>query len=233
MLSRAEFEQALDQHMTKEAATFLESVPYASHLTDPEQELNDAYYIRHRIETVKRIRLTSKADALALAAMIDEDYEASRPWSRYVAEELDHDSLFLSDLAEHGYSEADVATVEPFASTVALIDYLLAETTKLGALPAVADAVFIEWNSERYSQAVVDKAENVYSSAHVLGSKAHCGIDESEDHYGMLIDVAYRLVARRNAEAEFFALISRIAELLRAYFRELFDETVTEVASAG
>ena len=94
----------LERLLVREGQRFLATVPYASHLTDPTADLNEAYYLRHRVETIKRIRLTSKVDALALACLVDQDYDAARRWSQYVAEELGHDRLFLRDLMHHGYT---------------------------------------------------------------------------------------------------------------------------------
>src|SRR5262245_2088157 len=113
----------LNDLMEEEAVRFLAEVPFASHLTDSEP-LDIAYYVRHRIETIKRIRFTARTYALALAAMVDEDYEAARPWAAYVAEELGHDTMFLEDLASHGVTAATVDATPPFAATRELIGYL-------------------------------------------------------------------------------------------------------------
>src|SRR5206468_10667470 len=111
---------------------------YATHLIDEKQELDQEYYVRHRIETVKRIRLTSKTDAFALARMVDEDYEAARWWSRYIAQELNHDLLYMKDLKQHGYTKRMIAVIEPFPSTIAMVDYIFEQILYIGALVAVA-----------------------------------------------------------------------------------------------
>jgi len=226
MVSLPDFERSLDSLMAEEGERFVGTVPYASHLTDPTEPLNEAYYLRHRVETIKRIRLTSEVDAAALEALVKEDYDAARPWSRYVAEELDHDILFLRDLAQHHYTADRVNAIKLFPSTVRLIEFLRESTRDLGALPAVAYSLFVEWNSRQYSPAVVAKAEVAYSPNHVSGSKIHCRIDENEDHYEMLVGIAYRLVTKRGDPKLLFRLIATIAEFLRAYFHELYAETV-------
>ena len=227
MLSREQLRENLECVMQEEIERIFVTVPYASHLTDQSQELNEAYYIRHRVETIKRIRMTSKTDALALAHMVDEDYDAARWWSRYTMQELSHDLLFLKDLRQHGYTEEQVAKIEPFPSTKAMLNYLTTKIESIGSLPAVAYSIFVEWNSERCSATVVEKVERQYSKSHVTGSKAHVGIDANEDHYGMMLDIAQRLVIKHSSEKVLIDLIRDISSFFSAYFRELYEETIT------
>lgn len=231
MLDRRELAQRLDELMDAEAAVFLDTVPYASHLTDG-QPLNTAYYIRHRIETIKRIRLTARTDAIALARMVEEDYGAARPWGRYICEELEHDTLFLADLAKHGVAEAAVQATPLFASTRAMIDYIERNIETVGSLAAVAYSVFVEWNSARYSQPAVLKAAAAFSTDHVAGSWSHLAIDETEDHYDVMVDIAYRLLRRQQSEEVLFRLIRDIAALFRRYFEELYLDTFARSAAA-
>ncbi|HKV07937.1 MAG TPA: hypothetical protein VJ725_07370 [Thermoanaerobaculia bacterium] len=235
MLSREELAETIDRTLKEEVGRVLKTVPRASHLTDERQELDEEYYLRHRIETVKRIRMTSRTDALALASMVDEDYDAARWWSRYVAEELDHDRLYMRDLEKHGYTWEQVAAVEPFPSTQAMLSYLDAKIREMGALPAVAYSVCVEWNSERASAKVVNRAEKKYSRSHVAGSKAHVGIDETEDHYQVMLDVAYSLVRKHGDVDVLIRLLKDIMAFLGDYFRDLAEATSRprELASAS
>lgn len=171
MLSRSALENAVHALMEQEVGVLLDVVPYAGHLISDREEINEAYYLRHRIETVKRIRMTSRTDALALASMVEEDYEAARWWSRYIAAELDHDRLYLRDLRRHGYLPENVAEIEPFPATVAMVHYIEESIRHAGSLAAVAYSVCVEWNSARASAAVVQKAERQFSEAHVLGAR--------------------------------------------------------------
>ena len=149
MISRHELEQVLDRVMEEESEKFFKAVPQSGHLTEESGPLDENYYIRHRIETVKRIRLTAKTDALALARMIDENYEAARDWSTYTAEELSHDRLYLADLRKHGYTDGQVIATEPFGATSAMLRYLETSIERVGSIAAVAYSVFVEWNSDR------------------------------------------------------------------------------------
>lgn len=200
-------------------------VPFATHLSDPSVPLHGPYYVRHRIETVHRIRLTSRLDALALAAMVREDYESARRWSRYVVDELHHDQLFLDDLAAIGCS-ADVALgTPPFASTLAMVDELIGAVDRVGGLAAVAYSLFVEWNSERGSAAVVDRAEAHYGPLAVVGARRHLGIDTDADHYELILGIAAALLARREFGV-LEMLLHRVGAHLRAYFSELHTATV-------
>ncbi|MDC0681706.1 iron-containing redox enzyme family protein [Sorangium atrum] len=225
-----DFKRRVEDAMRLEVDAFFRTVHYASHLAEGEEALDEAYYIRHRVETVRRIRMTSRTDALALAAMIGEDYDAARAWARYTAQELNHDLLYLQDLRRHGFTGEQVIATPPLPATVALLDYLERGIARVGSLAAVAYSLFVEWNSAQYSAKVVAKAEAQFSPSHVKGSKAHLTIDEDQDHYAMMLDVAWRLTARQGDERPLFGLIHDIAGLLSEYFRELHAQTVGQQA---
>ncbi|HVG29355.1 MAG TPA: iron-containing redox enzyme family protein [Pyrinomonadaceae bacterium] len=216
----------VERVLSEEVGRIFAEVPYAGHLTGGD-DLDDAYYLRHRVETIRRIRMTSKTDALALFHMVGEDYDAARRWAHYTAQELNHDLLYMKDLRRHGMTDEAVAAVEPFASTAAMVDYLLIMINLTGALPAVAYSLFVEWNSARGSARVVEKAERKYSGAHVAGSRAHVGIDDDQDHYAMVLDIAHRLLARGGGgEEQLFGLLREIAGFFRVYFKELYEHTI-------
>ncbi|NEO96077.1 MAG: hypothetical protein F6K56_40395 [Moorea sp. SIO3G5] len=228
MLNRKELEESLDYILRQEVERILATVPYAGHLTDENHELDEEYYLRHRIETIKRIRMTSKTDALALAHMVDEDYEAARLWGRYTAQELNHDLLFMKDLRQHGYTDEMVAAIEPFPSTMAMIDYLKNQIESIGSLPALAYSIFTEWNSERASAKVVEKAEKKYSKSFVSGSKAHVVTDETQDHYKIMLDIAHTLLAKKGDEKILIMLLKDISVFMGDYFDELYEQTVVQ-----
>ena len=225
MLTRQQLKRRIDSFMEEEVLKIVAEVPSSLHLIDERQELNDAYYLRHRIETVKRIRLTSRTDALALAAMVEEDYEAARWWSKYTQEELNHDLLFLKDLAKHGLTEKKVFAIAPFASTVAMVDAIAASIKKIGSLGAVSYSVWVEWNSERSSAKVMERAARKYSTSHVRGSKAHVNFDQTKNHYDIMLNIAYRLLQRFKDEDILFEQLRLISGHIANYFRELEECT--------
>lgn len=226
MVTREHLAAQLEELMEREADTYLAEVPYASHLTDA-APLNHNYYLRHRIETVHRIRQTARIDALALARMVEEDYPAARHWGEYTSEELEHDLLYLSDLATHNINEEQVLSTPLFKSTNDMLAYMAAGLDKWGSLAAVSYSIFVEWNSARYSAPAVEKASQAYSAANVAGSKMHLGIDEVEDHYDVMVDIVHSLVKNDPArEKALFDMISAYAKFFRDYFTELYRRTV-------
>lgn len=225
MLNRKDLEARIQRQLEDEIGWFSISVPYARHLTEPDRALDEEYYLRHRVETIKRIRLTSRTDALALARMIDEDYEAARMWSRYATQEMNHDLLFQKDLEQHGCTAARIEATPPLVSTVAMIDQLTRRIEEIGSLPAVIYSVFVEWNSERSSARVVEKAGSQFSERHVAGARAHVGIDSDHGHYPLMLDIVERLLPRHDDDAP-FVLLEDVASWFSAYFRELYEVTV-------
>lgn len=230
--NRNDFASQVDAFMVTEMERLFSRVPGARRLADPRIPLEDAYYIRHRVETVKRIWLTSQTDALALAAMVDEDYEAARWWSKYIYQELNHDLLYLADLQKHGYTLAQVAVIPAYASTRAMVAYIRSQIKEIGAMAAVAYSVWVEWNSDKTSGIVVERAKEKYSSAHVKGSHAHVHIDINEDHYAIMIDVMHKLIQRRGGDAlPFFNMLYRLTDFVASYFDELEAETMLKASA--
>jgi hypothetical protein len=225
------FREAVDQLIAEEVRRFLREVPFASHLTDPEEPLAEPYYLRHRVETIKRIRLTAKVDALALASLIDLDYAAARIWAVYACEELNHDRLFFADLQSHGLDTRYVDDLEIFKSTHDLVTYLTSEVHLGRPLAAVAYSLFVEWNSEQFAHRVVAKAEAQFGRDHARGSKAHIGIDDRENHYIVILELARGLVVNQGSFAELRRHIARIGGFFRDYFRELHRATILQSSS--
>jgi hypothetical protein len=218
----AAMRRSIESILTEEASLFGASVPRAAHLVDEKEALDTSYYLRHRIETVRRIRATAVTDALALAAMIQEDYAAARQWADYLETEMNHDRLYLTDLQAHGFSENTVLSVAPLPSTDLLMRILTQRIAQFGSLPAVAYSLFVEWNSSIASRKVVQRARAALSEAHVKGSRAHTAIDDREGHYDEMLDIACSVMQARRYPMEILeGLIREMAAVFRAYFYEL------------
>jgi hypothetical protein len=226
MLSKAEFSEAIDKQFAEELRLFFQTVPYATHLTDPATDLSEAYYLRHRIETIKRIKMTASTDALALAVMTHENYDLARKWAKYTVQEMNHDRMFIKDLEEHGYTESQINEMDSFESTKQLGLYLEDNIKVSGSMVAVTYSLFVEWNSERYSRKAVEKAEKQYSERHVSGSKAHVNFDEDQDHYQLIVGIAHQLIKNDEHERQLFQMAKDIAAFFRAYFTEVYQYTM-------
>lgn len=221
-MDRIQFSELVGAFMTAEMERLFERVPGARQLADDTASFNEDYYLRHRIETVKRIWLTSHTDALALAHMVNEDYESARWWSKYIYQELNHDRLYLADLKMHGITLEQVAATEVFPSTLAMAEYIRRQLPRIGSIAAVSYSVWVEWNSDKTSALVVERAAQQYSDDHVKGANAHVGIDINEDHYEVMLDVVFRLVQRNGGDATaFFDMLRQLTNFVAAYFEEL------------
>ncbi len=211
----------IDSIMITEGKRFLSEVPRASHLTD-ESPLDINYYVRHRIEAIWRIWLTARTDALSLVHMLNEDYDAARPWATYIAEELDHDTMFLDDLAQHGITADQVREIGPFTSTTKMVSNIEKKIEEMGSLPAVAYSLFVEWNADRFSARAVNKAEAFLSPSHIAGAKRHAEFDIQESHYPMILEISGRLLSKDTSRiSNLEHLVKEIAADFRAYFTEL------------
>lgn len=221
-MSVEQWKRAIDRIMVNECILFANCVPRADHLSRSKAPLDLAYYLRHRIETVRRIWETARTDAIALGVMIREDYDAARLWAEYLREEMNHDKLYLSDLAKHGITAEMVAATRPFASTEQLIATLERRIMQLGSLPAVAYSVFVEWNSKHAAPLAAERAAAAFGPNCVKGAKAHIAIDERDQHDDMMLEVARAVVTARNYSIDLLAaLLAEYGALFRAYFAEL------------
>ncbi|WP_256682483.1 hypothetical protein [Burkholderia ubonensis] len=231
--SPAAFREAIEAVLLEEAQRYRAEVPRAGQLADATLPFDTDYYIAHRIETVHRIRLTARTDALALQKMLDEDYDTACRWGDYIVEEMKHDRMFLADLATHGYRKSIIDERPPLKSTRALLDYLEAQIHRVGSVAAVSYSIFVEWNSARFSRAAIERAAAVFGERHVRGANAHLRIDEQDDHYAEMVEIAYRLTAERGGAPVVIALLREIASLLRATFVELHALTAPAPAAAA
>ena len=222
LIDRSTFAQVVEAFMINETERLFKRTPSARQLADHDVPFREDYYLRHRIETVKRIWLTSKTDALALAAMVDEDYESARWWSKYIYQELNHDLLYISDLKKHGFNVEQIARVPTYISTRAMVEYIQNQISRVGSIAAVSYSAWVEWNSDKTSAIVVERAKRKYSASHVKGAHAHVGIDLNEDHYNIMLDVVYRLIMRNGGDTiHFFGVLRNLTDFIAAYFEEL------------
>lgn len=218
------FANQIDGFLEQKIEYFWKNIPYAKHLISNDIPLNEKYYIRHRIETINRIRLTSKMDCIALSKIIDQDYELARKWGVYTIQEMNHDKMFMEDLYKHGLTRTNILSVQPLSSTKKMVDYLIEKINLLSSgLPAICYSLFVEWNADHFSKYAVDRVENQYSKEHVLGSKRHVEFDKHHDHYSIILQLTQKL--SENGQ-QVFQLLDIIHEFFCEYFRELHEKTI-------
>ena len=78
-----------------------------------------------------------------------------------------------------------------------MMNTLAFRISQFGSLPAIAYSIFVEWNSAKASNLAVERAASALSKNHVKGAKAHVAIDENENHYDMMLDVANSVMQAR------------------------------------
>ncbi len=228
LMKYQDFKENIERLFESELQIYFNIVDYADHLTNKQHELNEQYYLRHRVETVKRIRMTTSTDALALSQIAKINYPMARKWGLYTVQEMNHDKMFLTDIKKHNLSPEYVNSITPFEATKNMGEYLANVISGGEPLGAVGYSLFVEWNSDRYSPSVVEKAEEKFSSKHVKGSKAHVQFDVNEDHLEMIFEISYSLLRSNDHLEEFTKILKSISKYFREYFQELYDQTIVE-----
>ncbi len=228
LITYDEFKKKIDNLFKSELEVYFDTVDYADHLINKQQGLDEKYYLRHRIETVKRIRMTTFTDSLALSQISKIDYDLARKWGLYTIQEMNHDKMFLTDIKKHDLSSEYVHSIEPFQATKNMGEYLTEVVSRGEPLGALGYSLFVEWNSDQYSPAVVEKAEEKYSAKHVKGSKAHVKFDVNEDHLEMIFQISYALLKSDAHFADFIVVLKNISRLFREYFQELYEYAIVD-----
>lgn len=221
MLDKSAFSEAIDYVLQDEGRVTAALVPGVFQAGAGEQPLATRYRTRHQIEAVRRIWASADIHALALVAMLREDYEAARHWSEYVAAEISLDKLILEQAAHLGIDEARVRATPPMRSTVGMFEVLMRNTSTAGSLPAIAYAVLVEWSAARNSAVSVERARDV-QGLEFIKAIAHPSHDR-KNHSTQVIDIAHRLVSRRpDGIPVFVTLLRHTSAFFRAYLSELY-----------
>lgn len=213
-----------------EAVRYREEVPFSQHLTGEDgEQLNEPYYLQYRIDDIHRIWGTACIDSLALSQLIRIDYDAAREWGHYTVEEMNHDKLFLLDLATHGITEEDVVQTPLLPSTQNILDFLENSIRKEGPLAALAYSLFLEQGSEQSAAKTVANIKQHYGEHAAQGAHAHLHIDGDEQHYEMVMRVARSVLDKRTeGVGRLITLLQHVGELFRGYYCELYRMTVVE-----
>src|SRR5690606_11144373 len=135
--------EAIDYVLQDEGKITAALVPGLFQFRAGEQPLDARFRTRHRIEAVRRLWATADAHALALAAMLREDYDAARMWSDYLATEIKLDKLILQEAAQYDIDEARVRSTPPLRSTVSLVEAMIKGVLVMGSAPSVAYSVMV------------------------------------------------------------------------------------------
>ena len=222
MLDKSAFSEAIDYVLQDEGRVTVALVPGVFQLGGGEQPLELRYRPRDRVEAVRRIWAAADTDAMALVAMLREDYDAARLWADFIAVQINADKIVIEQAAQYGVDEARVRATPPFRATVGMIETLARNIQALGSLPAVAHAVAVEWHWARASAVSKERAREALGLEFIKAIAAHPELGQRKDHSTMVIDVAHRLATRRpDGMPLFFAALRQTSSFFRTYFGEL------------
>lgn len=220
----------VDQFIDRQVALFHRTVPEARHFENG--KINHAYYKRHLIETIWRIRLLRVAESKAIAEIAKRSPEAAQIWANYEREEMVHDALFMNDFLAAGGTEAEFLATEPYLSTKLLagyFNYLLDHESPLGV---VAYSYLVETVNVKLDAGKIDGLRKSYSKKAIKGQIAHTHTDVFEDHPGEVWEVVRLLIDGEDDVARLYDYLVENQRILSMYFQEIYNEILAD-ASAG
>ncbi|WP_447008245.1 hypothetical protein ACRAKI_17925 [Saccharothrix isguenensis] len=188
--------------------------------------IDEDYYRRHLIETVLRIRLNNEVDAYGLYKVGYQDHRLASTLAQYLAEENNHEGMFLRDIAKFGLDKEDVDGIRPFSSTEYLIGYMYHSINNEGPLPTTVWNWFVEWYSDQYNPVITKFAAETFGEDKVKGSSAHIAYDESHDHDDLMWSTVERAVKGWGDFDAATRLLTNYVDLIGLYFTQLYNETV-------
>lgn len=212
----------LDKKMEEWAAT----VPYANHLEG--SEVHSAWYRRHTMEHVWRIRLSRTVQASVLHAMAKISPEAAQLYARYQDEEMLHDVLYARDLGPLGIDEEELYATEPMFATRLLEGFLYFIAQHENPLGVVCYGYLVEYTTKKLTPRQLEAMKKSIGSDKIKGQVAHLNTDLVEDHSGAMWNIMNSLIFSAEDEALIYKYFDEIQELLAMYFKELYSKTVGE-----
>jgi pyrroloquinoline quinone (PQQ) biosynthesis protein C len=220
----------LDRYMDKKMAEWKDSVPFASHLSEP--ELHQAYYRRTLIEHVWRIRLSRVSQTKAIYKIAQIAPRAARDYAQYQAEEMLHDRLYVSDAAAAGVTEDEIRATEPYLSTRLLEGFFYFTLEHESVLAPVVSNYLVEYTTAKLQPAIVGNLQERLGKDNVKGQAAHLHVDTTEDHSQEMWDILHQLIFSEEDFQKVFTYLDDVQEILAMFFREIYEDTVAKHAKA-
>lgn len=231
MTTLVDLRARVDAYLDKCIKHFYENVPFARHQLDS-ADINLAYYKRHNIETILRLRRKRTIDALALQYFTKVDPVSAKQWAHYTDDEMLHDRLFAADLAKVGVDKTEIYSTEPLLSTKLLTGYLQYGIEFEGTpIALIASVYFVEYTTTRTQPQWLDNLEKSLGTEKIKGQRAHVGTDLDDAHDDFVWSVLEKLVHSPADEEKVLAHLQDIDRLWEMYFLELHTLTVTPDAA--
>jgi pyrroloquinoline quinone (PQQ) biosynthesis protein C len=214
----------LDRYMDKKMAEWKATVPFASHLTEP--ELHKAYYRRTLIEHVWRIRLSRVSQSKAIYKIAQVSPRAARDYAQYQADEMLHDKLYISDAEAAGVTEEEILATEPYLSTRLFEGFFYYALEHESAIAPVVSNYLVEYTQVKLQPAIVENLQERLGKENVKGQAAHLHVDTTEDHSQEMWDILRQLIFSEEDFQQVFKYIDDVQEILAMFFREIYEDTV-------
>jgi hypothetical protein len=220
------FRKVVDEKLDALVHRFYTTIPFASHQMAT-RDLNIAYYKRHTIETILRIRRKRSINALVLHYLTRHDSRQAKAWAQYIEEEMLHDELFAKDLERLGVSHEEIDNQEPFLATKLLIGYFTHTLDYEGPMASIAGTYFLEYAAKKTQPAWIENLEKLLGAEKIRGARTHVDYDIGEGHPHFVWNVLMSLVRKSDDETRVLLHMDHWYGLFCAYFTELYDATVT------
>lgn len=221
--------QRLDRYLDGKMAEWAATVPYANHLES--KRLDSAWYRRHTIEHVWRIRLSRAAHCKALHAITKISPEAAQLYAEYQAEEMNHDTLFMQDCKALGVTQAELLATEPFLATRLLQGFFYFVCEHESPIGVVASSYLVEYTTAKLTPRQIKSLKDSLGEDKIRGQLAHVNTDLGDDHAGEMWRILRYLIRSEEDVEKVLRYFDDIQTILALYFRELYEATVAKPAA--
>lgn len=218
----------LDRYMDKKMEEWKSTVPFASHLTDP--DLHQAYYRRTLIEHVWRIRLSRVSQSKAIYKIAQVSPKAAHDYAHYQADEMLHDKLYISDCEAVGVTPDEIYRTEPYLSTRLFEGFFYYALEHESPLAPVVSNYLVEYTQAKLQPAIVKSLQDKLGKEKVKGQAAHLHVDTTDDHSMEMWNILSQLIFSEEDFQAVFKYIDDVQEILAMFFREIYEDTVAKHA---
>lgn len=217
----------LDAHLDNIMAEWKKTVPYASHLEG--KNIDSAWYRRHTMEHVWRIRLGRAAHCKALHEITKISPDAAQLYAEYQADEMNHDSLFMQDCRAIGVTEEELLASEPFLATRLLEGFFYFISEHESPLGVVASSYLVEYTTAKLTPKQMEAMEDALGEDKIKGQLAHINTDLGDDHAGEMWRILRYLILKEEDVDAVLKYFDDVTVIMAMYFRELYEATVGKV----
>lgn len=215
----------LDDFLDTKIIEWNNTVPSARHLEG--SEINQAYYQQTLIEHCWRIRLMRSAQCNALHKISRFNAEAAQLYAAYQDEEMLHDTLFMQDAESLGITKETIYATEPSFYTRLLTGFLYYVAEHEKPLGVVCYSYLVEYTTQKITPKQIKALSRSLGDDKIIGQAAHLNTDLVEDHTQDMWDILSKLIDNDQDIADVKRYFSEIQELLKMFFVELHQNTLT------